>query len=924
MMTTPKGRKRKANQQEAENDLKKLRLTECFLISDHITLNTNGEISLSIPHWDKVKEICNTLKVYWPTLNIYRNSSTLVLTQNDLLNWIKKSEYDLLVQINKIVQSWSSDQVSEWTTTNHIEFLFYLSPNLLEIALCIAPTLPSLLVSAERFDILQSFIAKIPSDACARLVMHSPGLLTRNVVENRKDFTRMTQYDKTIHALLLKLTDETANHLAQKNLHDCNILTSIANHFARPVFTALLNRLTIETCDKIALKSSYLRGLRNNFYLITLAHESLGEQFSEKLSKPVLYRALTDINYNIRHGRETALDLFARRQQGPDKVIQFINQQFQNIENQPAFLQDLGLSEITIRDGGYAIDSWSKISDALLASMGNHHKNKKQRERLYQTIVKHPMPAWPYDKRKVEDIAGLEWQFASLLGRTILMRNQHGDTLAIKIKKTNSHEKNRDFAREFRAAKYLRDHQTELNIQSQLPIPVDVVRFENVFAWLQTRPSLSAQQFTTFKNLVDNSRSHTAYIYRVNTTQQNYFTYLHDPQLSNDQYTTANKMIVHDLFLLLQHGLVFNQLADLYHNLDHVADRDDKGRYLVLASLLRRFDRGGSGRLTGWKESVEYPNVRGTGLADLGDFITINEFIGKSNRTEQFHKDTLELLGDKTSNYLIANIMAEYQYVLFLIAGRRAASLAETATNNGESKEAIFNIWQNHANQVIQNCVDAVAIITHEALHTVKTKMNLFVSTKRLARQMQFWMTNEYIPHVKNENIPADIYGEHVEVKVNFHNIRHDTFNDAIGFSINGKTPDLGPVNGQEPIKEANKLMYWMVTMIIQSYCNLTYTLNDLSKITAEKNISASEQLRANAFHYLPAKAYHRLQHTLCEERLASKQRLTRTMESAIAEESNIHKQTAAALTLQGFWRERRHRKAQEQAITQQLMGNTK
>ncbi len=84
-----------------------------------------------------------------------------------------------------------------------------------------------------------------------------------------------------------------------------------------------------------------------------------------------------------------------------------------------------------------------------------------------------------------------------------------------------------------------------------------------------------------------------AYIYEF--SDDSYFHYLHDARLSSEQFQKAREAILHDLFLLARHGIVYTALADLFHNLEQIDDRADQGQYLPLIDLIRRSARMGSG-----------------------------------------------------------------------------------------------------------------------------------------------------------------------------------------------------------------------------------------------------------------------------------------------------------------------------------------
>ena len=169
-------------------------------------------------------------------------------------------------------------------------------------------------------------------------------------------------------------------------------------------------------------------------------------------------------------------------------------------------------------------------------------------------------------------------------------------------------------------------------------------------------------------------------------------------------------------------------------------------------------------------------------------------------------------------------------------------------------------------------------------------------------------MTDEYIKDLMQDKIPVDIYGEGTEVKVNIDRFRINTFNRRIGCSIDGINQDLGAVNGQEPIKEANKLFYWMITTIFHSYHQMRLTLVDLKKVLRPltDGIDDEEQVRKKAFMHLLEKQYHKIQQTLCEERLKQRKPLPPELRMQLQKEALDHKQKHAALVIFGFWKKHR------------------
>jgi hypothetical protein len=109
-------------------------------------------------------------------------------------------------------------------------------------------------------------------------------------------------------------------------------------------------------------------------------------------------------------------------------------------------------------------------------------------------------------------------------------------------------------------------------------------------------------------------------------------------------------------------------------------------------------------------------------------------------------------------------------------------------------------------------------------------------------------------------------------------------------------------VNGQEPIKEENKLIYWMINYIFVAYNHFRLSLQDIHQIMIEKNIEKSEKLRQFSFQYLSKKNYHHIHSIICQERSLQKT-LPDELKTEFNHKANMHKKEYSALVIQGVWR---------------------
>jgi hypothetical protein len=269
-----------------------------------------------------------------------------------------------------------------------------------------------------------------------------------------------------------------------------------------------------------------------------------------------------------------------------------------------------------------------------------------------------------------------------------------------------------------------------------------------------------------------------------------------------------------------------------------------------------------------------------------------------SHYINKYFQFVCRLFGAQSGNYLIANLIAEYQYVLFLIAGCRAASLTQMAKEQQQSEQDIDAIWHSMAKQVLENCVYAASILTQKSEKKIQAFFTGKIDLERLGRQMHYWMTRDYISDISHNKIREDIYEKNTTIGVKRHFLRPGTFHANLGFSLNGIDSDLGAVNGQEPIKEANHLIYEMVNYIFTSHHLLNETLTDLTKIIKEKDIKRSEELRKKSFSFLPEIAQEKMQFLLGKERLKQKTPLPDTIKSEIL----FQQKKIAGNKIRRFW----------------------
>lgn len=417
----------------------------------------------------------------------------------------------------------------------------------------------------------------------------------------------------------------------------------------------------------------------------------------------------------------------------------------------------------------------------------------------------------------------------SILGRTILFETKD-QTFAVKIEKRG--EDVDALNREYATAAYLQKYSKVLGLKSFIHTPKAVIKIENLRTWLQS-VSLKEGDVKKLENLVDLDKANYAYIYAVPNKNTGCFIYLHNPSISEQAFFEANRIIVNDLMKLLQYGFYFHQLADLFHTSKEVAkSRPDRGRYRTLVNLINQYFYG-KGRLHDWLGSIEYVNVRLEGLVDWGDWIPLaNLFNNENDFVRAYYSQPSHTLrsvfwrppNSKIGNISLINAIAEYLFVLELCAGRRGRFLTQQLIENNALEKDIKQLWLKLANQLVENGAQAIAVFCNIPEYRARELLSPWINLDHLAEQMWFWMTNKNIKFICDDSVeriilPKTLYGEDVTAISEFKRYESGTLNKDVGCSVNGKDPDLGPVNGQYPIKEGDKLLY-MVGCIIHTVIN--------------------------------------------------------------------------------------------------------
>lgn len=449
------------------------------------------------------------------------------------------------------------------------------------------------------------------------------------------------------------------------------------------------------------------------------------------------------------------------------------------------------LESLDISDGGNGIGSWVNTVEAFLKKMRSSEGSTAFADAYKEaTEASNPTPRSLLLPQLIEG-----WVFERVLGRTLLFK-RNGIYRAIKLQRATEsvdalwREHNIITLLTSERGKLLFSEECPDGFMTKWPTPVEVCHIKELPLNLQAHIKMP---------IAVKDRSLYAYVYEF--PNDHYFRYLHDPTLKVEEFTWARKAMLHDLFALARHGIVYTALADLFHNLEFRVERGDEGQYLPLVDLFKiQVGRMGAGRLMGIWGAVEYPNARASGLADPDTHLISNLM---ANLSETPLREREQKGVDGLEHYLFAHFFSCYLLVDQLIMGRRAFS-----TMNWQDEEYVNELGKQMANGMGM----ALAAFTNLPLDTVENFVQKGgLDWKKLARQMCFWMRNDsqgYVPHIKAGRIPQSIFEDVTCTMANSKDLRG--WSDSHGFMLKDGVPDSGPVNGQHLIKEGERSWYVM------------------------------------------------------------------------------------------------------------------
>lgn len=551
------------------------------------------------------------------------------------------------------------------------------------------------------------------------------------------------------------------------------------------------------------------------------------------------------------------------------------------------------MDKIEMQVGGESNNTWEPLVAAIFAKLPRRITQsrlqeflKKQLDLIDPTQTEKKPVSW------IENLAKEGWLPFKILGRTHVFQKLDGSCLALKWQKQEEDEF--ELFKEATTLRVLREKKEFLGLLSDYPTPLGVYQFEGDL------PKDYFDKTPVLVKAVLPGQTKLAYCYTC--TSSDYFIYLHDPlkEPSSSKYTMARQRLICDLFTLAKNGLIFSQMADIFHRSEASrVTRDDAGRYMAMNFLVREYVRPwsgpGNGRLHHIEKAVEYVNAGYSGLRDVGDSILLEEFVRPGFKfSEQHFSVIIKNQPEKALTYILANFLAEYLLVYEL-------TITERLFKSGNGLD-----WQDpvKVNQLAKELREGF----HGAMRyycgissSLATRFldKAGIDWERASRQLQFWSRKDekgYLPFDETLDFPREIYGPEVEVEG-----RNWDEEGLAGWDFTpGTDPTLtrhrGDFNGTDPVKESERAR----VIVVQQMLLLEESRKQAQKLYFEAygySIEGPGQNLEKALDlYQQAKEYWPFDKKIYEGLKELYQRLGDTLK---ADEVSKEK---AALVIQKFW----------------------
>lgn len=458
-----------------------------------------------------------------------------------------------------------------------------------------------------------------------------------------------------------------------------------------------------------------------------------------------------------------------------------------------------------------------------------------------------------------------DYTFLRVQGRTLLFKKIDGEEiLAIKIQKKS--EALFELQKQCATVTVLKKNQQSLDLRSEIPTAVGVFTVNSIKEYLQEH--LTEKNTDNFLSAIDwdgTDDSSDAYVYKA--INENYFIYLRDSKVSFDDFLRSALICMHDFLILLKQGLVYDRLADMFH--DMPIKNNAGRRFIPLFWLLTRWSRFQTpGRFHNWQTAVAFANFRLKNMADEGDYESIEQYADiNSDVVKKFFSShsysaakNSPVLKENMLKSMIPNFICEAFTVLELLQGSRISAEKETKHWHQAAQDlnTIFGRTFSEIYELTSSSNDSRTLIIDMGINLFKQ----VVDNRSSGRLMQYWMTGEYIEAVKNNpKLDPQLYGSNVVVT-----IKPDDFREIAPSEKRDKDtpvdegPGLGPRNGPNPLTNFDLAHHIFAGFSLVAPKCLSQSQSNRYLVEAEQERKAGNNSQAEAS-YLAALQYWPLSH---------------------------------------------------------------
>ena len=487
--------------------------------------------------------------------------------------------------------------------------------------------------------------------------------------------------------------------------------------------------------------------------------------------------------------------------------------------------ENVGLLSIQLEDEGDSPNLVSSFGEDILAGSG-----KLTTASLPESLPKRRvrMTAKDMPEHTIQDIIPPAYEFEGAQGRTLKYKDKKtGRYLALKLLKKN-HGTSEDpslldyegrmFDYLSRNKDKLRPHRGKERDRPVCPKPVliegrYVVRVKADEFGTGVRDAIKSQ-ITKEGQTMDVDTEDGFYTLMVYETEdESYFTYLNNPNINKENFNKALLDNVHDLFILARYGIIDTAIIELFHN-EIQKGRKDSGKYVWMEGVRPENARIGAGRLNAWPNAVRYPNTRLSGISDLPDIYHIDE-LAEEGHPASVHLNTLKGRHPKydTSTFYLASYMGDYLLSMALVIGSYYRERNELDWQDDKKVEELAGLIKSYY-------IEAFMTFTGKPKEEAD-KYSEMVDWHRFALQMAFFMAkgDQYAGYLfPKGSLPKELYGKGVTIEYShdYPGSRGWVDKDGKkGWYFDGENPDLGPVNGPNPLQELIKANYIFTAFMI-------------------------------------------------------------------------------------------------------------